>query len=86
MALTSTEQGYVPSATEAHWTHNPDQYHRLVGTHASKHSQTTIGPAHAQDDAAPPEATQLEELIVLHPDLNLGPRLGPKHGPNLGPV
>ncbi|KAH8028410.1 hypothetical protein HPB51_016523 [Rhipicephalus microplus] len=85
-ALTSLEKGNVPSATEAHWTHHPDQYHRHVETHASKHPQTTTGPAHAQNDAAPPEGTQLEGLIVLHPDLNLGPSLGLNHGPNLGSV
>ncbi|KAH8030776.1 hypothetical protein MRX96_020880 [Rhipicephalus microplus] len=78
-ALTSPEQGNVPSATQAQWTHHPDQYHRLVEMHAR---QTTTGPVHAQNDAAPPKATQLEGLIVLHPDLNPCPNLGPFQDPN----
>ncbi|KAH7971560.1 hypothetical protein HPB51_027097 [Rhipicephalus microplus] len=57
-------------------------------------STSNNGPAHAQNEAASPEAAQLEGLIVLHPVLNLGPSLGPSlgtnhgsnHGPNLGQI
>ncbi|KAH8042061.1 hypothetical protein MRX96_002160 [Rhipicephalus microplus] len=65
---------------------HPDQHHRHVGTHESKHSRTKTGPTHDHNDAAPTLATQLEGLIVLHPDLNIDPSLGTNNGPDHGPV